>query len=152
RLRKVTSDGTISTVAVNVYATALACDRGGNVYATEYGEVRKFMADGSFSVIAGTGTPGFSGDGGPATSAMLNSTQGITVDGQDNVYISDTNNNRVRKILAAPPSLSVVNPSVSISGVSQGPPVSANITVSSSTQGFHYSIAFASTGGNWLGV
>jgi hypothetical protein len=56
---------------------------------------------GTITTIAGAGTVGFSGDGGPATAAELSGPSGISVDGSGNVYIADYNNNRIRKITAA---------------------------------------------------
>ena len=50
------------------------------------------------TTIAGTGVAGFTGDGGPATSAELNSPYGVAVDGSSNVYVADGYNNRIRKI------------------------------------------------------
>ncbi len=58
-------------------------------------------ATGSIAIVAGNGTPGFSGDGGLATSAQLNYPNGVAVDGSGNVYISDTFNNVVREVSAS---------------------------------------------------
>ncbi len=52
--------------------------------------VRKVSSSGSISTIAGNGTCGFSGDGGPATSAELNGPYGVTVDSAGNMYIVDS--------------------------------------------------------------
>jgi hypothetical protein len=48
--------------------------------------------------VAGTGLPGFSGDGGPATQAQLQLAEGVAADATGSVYFSDTLNNRVRKV------------------------------------------------------
>jgi hypothetical protein len=53
------------------------------------------------STIAGTGTDSYSGDNGQATSAAINGPSGIAIDSSGNVYLSDFNNNRVRKITAS---------------------------------------------------
>ena len=53
---------------------------------------------GTITTVAGTGTAGFSGDGGPATSAELNDPRGVAVDGAGNLYIADSDNNRIRKV------------------------------------------------------
>ena len=58
----------------------------------------RISAQGSPSVFAGTGIAGFSGDGGPATAAQLNTPEGIAVDSDGNVYIADKRNNRLRLV------------------------------------------------------
>src|SRR5205814_431622 len=60
--------------------------------------VRQIDASGSQTVVVGNGTAGYSGDGGPATSAQLNYPSGITVDGAGNLVIADSSNNRVRVV------------------------------------------------------
>ena len=55
-------------------------------------------AGGTITTIAGTGKPGYSGDGGPAAAAQLYAPQGVAVDGQGNVYIAEPDNDRVRKV------------------------------------------------------
>ncbi|MBZ5579847.1 MAG: putative Ig domain-containing protein [Acidobacteriia bacterium] len=81
----------------------VALDSVGNRYFADTGNhmVFKVSNSGVLNVVAGTGIGGFSGDGGPATSAQLNSPQGVAVDAGGNVYVSDTSNNRVRKIDSA---------------------------------------------------
>ncbi|MGA5895272.1 RICIN domain-containing protein [Streptomyces venetus] len=117
RVRKITTDGKISTVAGTGVAgfsgdngpaasaqlnspRELAVDRAGAVYITDAGNhrVRKITADGKISTVAGTGTAGFSGDGGPATAARLNYPLGVAVDSAGALYISDHVNCRVRKV------------------------------------------------------
>ena len=60
--------------------------------------IRKVSPSGTISTIAGTGTQGFSGDGGQATSANLNYPLGVAVDIDSNVYFSDAGNQRIRKV------------------------------------------------------
>lgn len=117
RVRKITTDGKISTVAgtgvagfsgdngpavsaqLN-YPRELAVDSADAVYITDANNhrVRKITPDGKISTVAGTGTGGFSGDGGPATAARLNLPLGVAVDSTGVVYIADYYNHRVRKI------------------------------------------------------
>jgi len=59
---------------------------------------------GQISTIAGNGNKGFSGDGGPATSAQLSGPAGLAVDRLNNIWIADTQNNRVRRTIAPSPS------------------------------------------------
>ena len=119
RIRKVTPDGTISTVAGNgtpgysgdgglaisaelLYPESVAVDSNGNLYIADFQNerIRKVNSAGIITTIAGNGTAGYSGDGGPATSAELNWPTNVAVDGSGNVYIADLMNNRVRKVTA----------------------------------------------------
>ncbi len=117
RIRKITPDGVISTIAgtnssgagadgVSAVLSALdspssvAVDAAGNVYIADTGNnrVRRISPQGTIMTIAGAGASGFSGDGGAAVSALLNAPQGVSVDASGNMYIADTGNHRVRKV------------------------------------------------------
>ncbi len=117
RIRKITPAGAISTVVGTGIAgfsgdggpaavaqlnspRNVAADAIGTLYIADAGNyrIRKVTAAGVISTIAGTGTGGFSGDGGPATSSRLNSPSGVAVDAAGNVYIADTDNSRIRMI------------------------------------------------------
>ena len=122
RVRRVTvSTGIITTIAGtgtsgynadNIVATSaqlynpisLALDGSGNVYIGDYSNfrIRKVTAStGNITTIAGTGQKGYNGDNIVATNAYLTGTRGVTLDGAGNVYIADTQNNRVRKVTAS---------------------------------------------------
>jgi len=74
-------------------------DNEGNIYFTNIYRIRKIDTNGIITTIAGDGTPGYSGDGGPATSAKVNMLYGdITTDDYGNIYFCDTDNFAVRKI------------------------------------------------------
>jgi DNA-binding beta-propeller fold protein YncE len=71
----------------------------GAVYiANDNSQVWKADTSGRNSILAGTGTKGFSGDGGPATNAQLNTPHAVAIGADGTVYIADTGNNRVRKV------------------------------------------------------
>jgi len=117
RIRKVTSNGYISTIAGNgiagfsgdgglatsanlKYPKGIAVDGEGNVYIADNqnNRIRKVSTDGIINTIAGTGVAGFSGDGGPATSARLYQPGDVEIDSLGNILIADYWNNRIRKI------------------------------------------------------
>ncbi len=93
-------DGGAATAAQLSMPMGVAIDGFGNYYIADQkaNKVRKVTPSGVISTFAGTGTPGFSGDGGPATAAQLNGPTDVVVDGAGFVYISDTNNNVVRMV------------------------------------------------------
>ncbi len=116
-IRKINSVGIISTYAgtgVSGYSGdgglanlaklndpyAIAVDGSGNLYIADSGNnrIRKVATSGSITTIAGTGTAGFSGDGGQASLCLLSRPCGIAVDASNNIYIVDGGNNRVRMI------------------------------------------------------
>jgi len=120
RIRRVGRDGNITTYAGNGQGgvggdggaaaaaqlggvTGLAVDGAGDLYFSQPSShrVRRVRADGAVSRFAGTGTAGFSGDGGAAASAQLFNPQGLKVDRQGNVYIADNQNHRIRKVPAS---------------------------------------------------
>ena len=97
RIRVVKKDGTITTFAVGT-SYCMKTDSAGNIYAVDGAfRVYKISPQGDISLFAGAG-PGFDGDGGPATKAKFNAPMGVTVDAQNNVYVADMNNQRIRKI------------------------------------------------------
>jgi len=75
-------------------------DSKGNVFIAdlENHRIRKVTRDGLITTVVGTGVPGYSGDGGPATNAQLNTPYGIFLDKDDNLLIADSNNNVIRRV------------------------------------------------------
>jgi sugar lactone lactonase YvrE len=93
-------DGGSATRAQLKVPAGLTFDSKGNLYIAdrENHRVRKVNRKGIITTVAGNGTAGFSGDGGPATQASLNLPSGLVVDNKGNLYISDRSNNRVRMV------------------------------------------------------
>jgi sugar lactone lactonase YvrE len=117
RIKKMSADGTITTVAGSgapgfsgdggpgpsaqlSEPTALALDAANNLYIADTGNhrIRKLAADGTITTVAGTGMPGFSGDGGAATAAQLRTPYGLAVDTSGSLWIADSGNRVIRKV------------------------------------------------------
>lgn len=83
-----------------VYPNGLALDSKGDLYFSDIGTHRilKLTRQGRLLAVAGTGESGFSGDGGPATKAQLNSPHDLLFDTEGNLWIADTGNQRIRRI------------------------------------------------------
>ncbi|NCX95569.1 MAG: hypothetical protein EBX41_04010, partial [Chitinophagia bacterium] len=176
RIRKVNTSGVISTIAGNGYhdstgrggyggdggaATAaslnypigVAVDASGNVYIADYNNkrIRKVNTSGIISTIAGNGSPGYSGDGGAATAASFNYSEGVAVDASGNVYIADSYDNRIRKVtMCATP---IIAPIAGANTVNVG----ATVTLTDSTAGGAWSssnnsIATVNSSGTVRGV
>jgi trimeric autotransporter adhesin len=152
RLRMVTPDGNISTIAGNGTAASsgnggpataaglvdpfvVGTDAAGNIFLIETGgtTVRRISPDGTITLAAGNGQGGFGGDGGPAIQASFGDADGLAVDSTGNLYIADFNNNRVRVVLTATPTLSATPTALSFLATSDGltaGPQAINITSS----------------------
>ena len=93
-------DGIPATQAWLLLPNGLAFDPGGNLYISDWlnYRIRKVDSTGTISTVAGTGQSGFSGDGGPATSAMLNLPYDVVFDSTGHLYIADWINFRVRVV------------------------------------------------------
>jgi trimeric autotransporter adhesin len=147
RVRKVEPGGTITTVAgTGTYgsggdggpATAaqlafpggVAVDGDGNLYIadSDFDRVRKVAPGGTITTVAGTGTFGYSGDGGLATAAQLTAPGGVAVDGDGNLYIADTFNSRVRKVAPGGTITTVAGTGTYGSGGDGGPATAAQLT------------------------
>ncbi len=119
-----TDGGTATTAALeNPYGVAV--DSAGNLYIADTftNRIRKVSA-GIITTVAGTSAQGFKGDGGAATSAWLNTPVGVAVDAAGNLYIADSQNNRVRKVKAAGGAISTVAGSGSVPFSGDGGPAS----------------------------
>lgn len=95
-----TPDGTVAANATLNQPTAIAVDADGSVYFTEFGSntVRKINKEGKLETVAGNATSGYTGNGGKATMASLQGPNGIAFDKAGNLYVSESENNCVRKI------------------------------------------------------
>lgn len=119
RIRKIAPDGTVTTIAGNgtagLYDTdtgalnaefygpqGLAVDTKGNIFVADFGNnvIREITAAGVVTTVAGNGTAGYV-DGAALTAAEFNSPSAVALDNNGNIYVTDHNNNMVRKITSA---------------------------------------------------
>ncbi len=103
RIRKISLDGVISTFAAALQLnepSSVLFDPAGNLYIADSGNnvVRRISPSGAVTLVAGNETSGYSGDGAPAYSAQLNFPVGLALDSSGNLFIADSQNNRIRKV------------------------------------------------------
>src|SRR6202162_5522059 len=119
RVRKVSASGIITTIAGNGHFVFsgdngpalsagmdpldVAVDNKNNLYVADHihNSSHKITPDGTITTVAGTGASGYAGDGGPATSALMNSPTGVAVDNAGNLYIADNGNSVVRRVTSS---------------------------------------------------
>lgn len=151
RVRKVAPDGIITTAAGNgiqgfsgdggpaasaslAFPVGVAVDASGNLFIAEQtnNRVRKVSPSGTITTVAGNGLPGYSGDGGPATAATIYNVNSVALDSSGSLYIADTLNNRIRKVLASPPAIAASVSSLAFSGAAGGAPAPSQAVLVSS--------------------
>jgi alpha-tubulin suppressor-like RCC1 family protein/sugar lactone lactonase YvrE len=154
RLRRIGADGIITTVAGNgargfsgdggpavtaqiggpwASPASMTSDPAGNIYIAVYASVMRIDASGQLTNYAGDARErvGFSGDGGPATSALFGSTDALTADAHGNLFIADSANNRVRRVDASGTITTVAGNGVAGLSGDGGPATQASLTAPS---------------------
>jgi len=125
-------DGGAATSALMYCPAGIAFDQSGNLYIIDLSiaRLRKVDTLGNISTIAGTGTLAYSGDGGNAFTAELYYPRGVAVDANDNVYIADTNNQRIRKVIFGSTQNSTISPSTTNFNKDPGCQIDIPVTMS----------------------
>jgi uncharacterized protein (TIGR03437 family) len=170
-VRYITPDGHLKTIAGNgsagfsgdrgpatqaslqmIKRGGLALDASGTLYLADgfNNRVRTVSPNGIIDTFAGNGVSATAGDGGPARQASFIVPRGLLFDSKGDLLISDTAANRIRAVLAAPPSVAVAPSSLSFSGRSGGAMTAPQqITISSPVSGLPFTVS-ASQGADWL--
>ena len=93
-------DGATATTSAINLPLGEATDAAGNLFFSDSGNnrIRKVDSEGNITTVAGTGTAGFLGDGGPAASAQIDNPAAIAIDGAGNIFFADSGNNAIREI------------------------------------------------------
>jgi uncharacterized protein (TIGR03437 family) len=170
RVRRIDSRGIITTfagngsqgqsgdggpaIAAGVSGQYLAQDKSGNVFISTVSSIRVVQPNGIIRTYAGTGSLGFSGDGGPALSAKFYALTGLATDASGNLYAADVNNRRVRLIQAQQsPSIVASQKGLTfIASTGGGVPASQGVSIANGGQGtLNWGVTASTTsGGNWL--
>jgi sugar lactone lactonase YvrE len=127
-------DGGPATLATLISPSGVSVDRWGNLFIADMFNQRVRRVDavtGFIATVAGNGTSGFGGDGGPAVSAQLNLPSGAVADADGNLFIADAGNNRIREVVAATGVIRTVagagDPRACLFGGDGGPATSAEL-------------------------
>ena len=143
-VRRILTSGTVETVAGGVFGSAgdggpataadlkypygLAADRSGNIYVADLlnSRVRIIATDGTMFTVAGTGSPGFNGDGQPGPYTALDMPAELAAGTGGSIYIADLRNFRIRELVnsSSPPSPTLLAPADGATGVSLTPALS----------------------------
>ena len=173
RVRRVAPGGIMSTIAGNGRAgfsgdgglavaasisdpLGLFIDRNGTLYLSDAGNhrVRTVTPSGIISTIAGNGNSDFSGDGGPATQAALDRPSSTAIDPDGNLYIADSYNQRIRRVLATPPTFAAAPSTLAFFAKAGGvAPTPQNLTISGPFSGPRFVLEVKTNdGAPWLFV
>ncbi|MGE3948104.1 MAG: HYR domain-containing protein [Blastocatellales bacterium] len=144
-------DGVGATLTSLNNPTGLAFDAAGNLYIADRNNHRVRKVEGStgiISTLAGTGTIGSGGDNGAASAAQLNLPSEVTTNAQGSIFISDTNNHRVRQVNQAGQITTVAGTGISGYSGDGGPSTDAQITFPSGIVAFPNGTIFIGDSGN----
>ncbi|HEY5330750.1 MAG TPA: Ig-like domain repeat protein [Acidobacteriaceae bacterium] len=141
------ADGVAATSAPIFLPNGVVVDAGGNLYISDSANNRLRRVDattGLISTVAGNGSPGFSGDNGPATQAMISAPAGLMLDGAGDIYFADGGNHAVRRVDALTGIITTVA-GVGVQGYSgdAGPATAARLSLPQS-------VAFDATGNMYI--
>lgn len=123
-IRKVDTNGVINTYLTGIKAQSFTLDRAGNIYYADYttNTIQKVLPGGVTRLwVAGNGTSGWAGDGGPATSAQFTLPYGVALDAAGNVYVADAGNSVIRELTPIAFSIGAIANAASLQGFA--PPV-----------------------------
>lgn len=140
-------DGGSATAAMLARPTGVSVDANGNIYVadTDNHRVRQFVSGGAIATVTGTGEQGFSGDGGAATSAVLNAPRSVGADAAGNLAVADTLNQRIRA--GQLPTITFSSDGVGIVGASQSITLTNSGTASLTVGSITLQGAFTTTAG-----
>jgi uncharacterized protein (TIGR03437 family) len=135
-------------LALDAAGDVVVCFKGGNGGSSGIGSI---SPSGAASLLAGGGSRGFSGDGGPALNAQMKC-QGVAVDTAGNVYVADGDNDRVRKISTVLPTVSVSTTTLTFAAVEGTIPAAQQVQVTGTAGIIVQATPSTTSGGSWLSV